>query len=898
MDINQNILAICSKIFHALLLLSFISGQIVPSFIAEASMSNLPRPGRMITITSAYVPPMLKGMRVDGNDPFKFEFILDSGNAQLESQELREEATTLIKYFLAALTIPENDLWVNLSPYEKNKIIPSEFGLTEMGRDLLVQDYILKQLTASLIYPEGNLGKQFWSLVYERVGRQFGTTDVPMNTFNKVWVVPDKAVVYQNAGTAYVIKSHLKVMLEEDYFALSQQKGERVGAAEVDGAHSSSEVPRAGAVNNLGSQIVREIILPVLEKEVNEGKNFAQLRQIYQSLILAKWYKENLRQSVLNQKYSDQKKTAGVEVKDRAIKEKIYQQYLEAFKQGVFNYIKEDYDATSQTVIPRKYFSGGLQLKVPLEIETNPNVLANSTVEGKLSWIMGVYRQPRVSARFVNEYIASQFQEGKVGNGMPILLNNGKPAKVYLIEGLLRATGQFGHIGLGVKARTEAGIVYEENGIPVVYIDSDYADNPTVRANEQYKVEQWERQMEKVRKERGLSEKLTAEQMRQWIKDNMIKAAKLLRQWDQEAPSLTNLFKLAKERNVLPSVDNIVGTYINPDDFGDLNLAAGNNLFQFNGNSLEHWAVTLKKNLGVVKFEQIILMLREGLPEDEREFFLNNIILPVMFLDPKGLTYPILEEIKSVFEKDKSFQTFLILALQEDRISAEVKRKAGEILFSTEQGKALKELQEMVKEKFKNGNVLVVNNINEGLGDELIRNHILIQSMLDFNDDLSVVIVTKRPFLYNHPRVTVVNQDNKEEVDVALGKSYDMVVNHFDEERNYSSLLESKVRFQYEKKDDQFLYVKTNKLGDNFLVDEIRYFGKDIKNLLFLDNHQVASVYYPSFKLVAGLGIPLSTGEKMNNHKSVIVGNLYPEAIKLWIDLMKSIGNFNIDKNS
>jgi len=30
------------------------------------------------------------------------------------------------------------------------------------------------------------------------------------------------------------------------------------------------------------------------------------------------------------------------------VKEKIYAQYLEAFKKGVFNYIKEDVDAVSQ----------------------------------------------------------------------------------------------------------------------------------------------------------------------------------------------------------------------------------------------------------------------------------------------------------------------------------------------------------------------------------------------------------------------------------------------------------------------------------------------------------------------------------------------------------------------
>ena len=29
----------------------------------------------------------------------------------------------MIKYFFAALTIPDKDIWVNLSPYEKDRMI-------------------------------------------------------------------------------------------------------------------------------------------------------------------------------------------------------------------------------------------------------------------------------------------------------------------------------------------------------------------------------------------------------------------------------------------------------------------------------------------------------------------------------------------------------------------------------------------------------------------------------------------------------------------------------------------------------------------------------------------------------------------------------------------------------
>src|SRR6185295_1984955 len=131
-----------------------------------------------------------KGLKVNPDNPFRFEFILDTGDAVGNGRErsLRDESSRLIKYFLASLTIPEKDLWVNLSPYEKDRIIPNSFGVTEMGRDLLAEDYMLKQITASLIYPEDEVGKKFWKRIYEEAAKKFNTTNIPVNTFNKVWI--------------------------------------------------------------------------------------------------------------------------------------------------------------------------------------------------------------------------------------------------------------------------------------------------------------------------------------------------------------------------------------------------------------------------------------------------------------------------------------------------------------------------------------------------------------------------------------------------------------------------------------------------------------------------------------------------------------------------------------
>ena len=343
-----------------------------PIPVVQAQDFHLPVPGVMVHLSSPFNPPILKGIKVHPDNPFRFDFILDKGDGDLSGNQLKNESLKLIKYFLASLTIPEKDLWVNLSPYEKDRIIPNSFGLTEMGRDLLAEDYMLKQITASLIYPEGEIGRKFWKRIYEEAVKRYGTTNIPVNTFNKVWIVPEKAVIYENAkaGTAYVVESKLKVMLEQDYLSLAKHEG------------IQSEQIQAKNTNQLGSQIVREIVIPELTKEVNENKNFAQLRQVYNSLILATWYKKKIKDGILEQVYADKNKVKGVEYNASVIPAKagihnkinsdmdprfrgddtelIYQRYLQAFKKGVYNYIKEDVDPVTQETVPRKYFSGGV----------------------------------------------------------------------------------------------------------------------------------------------------------------------------------------------------------------------------------------------------------------------------------------------------------------------------------------------------------------------------------------------------------------------------------------------------------------------------------------------------------------------------------------------------------
>ena len=369
---------ILTRCIAVVVLTTFFGSTVVtPRAFAATPLLGLPEPGTMVNLSAAFKPVMVKGLTVHPENPLMFDFIVSGGDTGLEGQALKDESQKLIKYFLACLTVPEKNWWVNLSPYEKDKIVPQDLGQTDLGRDMLAQDYVLKQITASLIYPEKKIGKDFWDRVYQKAQAQFGSTEIPVNTFNKVWVLADKAEVLERNNTAFVVGAHLKVMLDSDYLAMQKNSATTRGLVEN---LSPSRLPSDVALNvkapqvnpvstNVASQIIREIVLPELEKEVNAGQNFAQLRQIYHALILANWYKTRLKDALLNQVYANQGKVNGIDLADKTVKDKIYERYLTAYKKGVFNYIKEEAST------PRKYFSGGLQQGVAAVkpvVRTNP----------------------------------------------------------------------------------------------------------------------------------------------------------------------------------------------------------------------------------------------------------------------------------------------------------------------------------------------------------------------------------------------------------------------------------------------------------------------------------------------------------------------------------------------
>lgn len=314
--------------------------------------------------------PMLRGLVFDVATPLQFQFLIET--PQQEQTSLQTETEKLIKYFLAALTTPEDKLWVNLSPVEPDQIIEENFGKTAMGRDLLKQDYLLKRLTASLLHPDHHIGKMFWDKVYQVLQQTFGTTDIPVQTFHKVWITPDKAKIYSKEGKVYIFQSHLKVQLEEDFqTALLKQQKEPF----LESEHQEKI-----------KKILYEIVIPAIEKEINESKEFQLLRQIYHALILSAWFKRYLKEHLLNETFSERNKNSGLNFVGMSI-EDIYQQYMNIYQEGIANIVKEEKDFFGETVA-RHYFSGGFHSSKKIwddVLEPQETFLQDSSVVSMIS---------------------------------------------------------------------------------------------------------------------------------------------------------------------------------------------------------------------------------------------------------------------------------------------------------------------------------------------------------------------------------------------------------------------------------------------------------------------------------------------------------------------------------
>jgi len=305
----------------------------------------------LVHLSRQYVPVTLVGLKFYPDQPFRMDFIVNKGSGNFSQSRVKADVKKLIKYFLAALTIKPQELWVNLSPYEPDRIVPTCLSHTQLGQDMLEQDYFLKQLAASLTYPESSVGKKYWQQIYKNndfLGKH-GNAELAHDE-NKVWIIPDKAKISEDADKVIISDSRLKVMTEADY---------AVKAADANRGDSP-----------IATDSFKKHILPLIEEDVNHGENFVPLRQLCSAVILAAWFKHRLGRLVeqqaakgsLSRSFFDKGKIKGAEGSNASVKEQIYQKYLKVYTKGAYDYVKSEEDPVLKKRVKRNYFSGGVDV--------------------------------------------------------------------------------------------------------------------------------------------------------------------------------------------------------------------------------------------------------------------------------------------------------------------------------------------------------------------------------------------------------------------------------------------------------------------------------------------------------------------------------------------------------
>ena len=286
------------RIISLALSLSFGLQQTVFAYTATLNLSGYLNQGPNLAASDRFRPVNLRYFSYQPltND---FKLLLDKGDSKdITDTNLKGSASVLLDYFKIGLSLPNDKFWVNLRPDSEDQIIDEELAKTDLGKVMLEADLKLKQDTALFTSPKTPQGKEYWDRLYQRAGELFGTENITIPTLTRPWIVPGEIILRESGdatgakGTsqgAYIYKANLKVMLEDDY--LTQTSKQDPNYQPLTSNYNFSD-PRLKELNQYSTQLIRELILPKLTQKVNSSKDYANLRQVYFSLILARWFKE------------------------------------------------------------------------------------------------------------------------------------------------------------------------------------------------------------------------------------------------------------------------------------------------------------------------------------------------------------------------------------------------------------------------------------------------------------------------------------------------------------------------------------------------------------------------------------------------------------------------------
>ena len=280
-----------------------------------------------------------------------FSYVLKAEKVKGISPEIDVTNSTLISMnaLMTGLVVPNDKFWVNLNPWEPDRIIDERLGHTDVGRIMLEADLQMKKDFSNYENPCSNkTSKALYDLLNEKSGilvrgcmDKFpgeieNARNVQFGAATRLWIVPDKVYAYVNGSQIYIINATLTIysepVSEHSYFVLSNQDTNSLSKSCTDELDKSSK-----EYGQYVKDLEDKMILPYVVKDVNYGEKYKDLRNIYISLALAQWYKSSKASQIKLQDSSDPSKNTSLEALNSWKPTDTWDKYVYSYKNGEFN---------------------------------------------------------------------------------------------------------------------------------------------------------------------------------------------------------------------------------------------------------------------------------------------------------------------------------------------------------------------------------------------------------------------------------------------------------------------------------------------------------------------------------------------------------------------------------
>lgn len=298
--------------------------------------------------------------------------------------------------------------------------------------------------------------------------------------------------------------------------------------------------------------------------------------------------------------------------------------------------------------------------------------------------------------------------------------------------------------------------------------------------------------------------------------------------------------------------------------------------------TLRHAAIWVKELLDL---ETLLNLSELDHLSGTRDSLFQNIVEPCLYAAGETVTLEALARLARLFNDTSSLKYCLYYVQARTDFRSDVGDAASRLLQDRFA------LHEVIAKRLRAGRqrILVVQNVNDGQGDEIVRAVPLIQALLDFNPAIEIVLLTRRVYLYANPRLEVIPFKDRERIEELLTQGFDVVIDFFEPdvlEVNHDPDLEPLIQTHVEQH-PPFIYASSTKGYNYFVYEQVRVESRELAESLELDRQRVDNIYEPTFRLIAELGLPLRCGEDTSATESVLAGLPWSEAEAAWDEVTR-----------